>query len=123
MTDSGVTVTGADRLIASMKKAARDLSDLRAVNKAVAQSVAPEASMRAPRRSGALAKSVRGTGTKREARVRSPLVYGNPIHYGWPSRRIVANPFIVDTIDARKDKVADTYEKAVEQEIEQIRGA
>lgn len=123
MTDSGATVRGADRLISSMRKAARDLDDLRAVNKKVAQSIAPEASTRAPVRTGALARSVRGTGTKREARVRSARVYGNPIHYGWPSRRIVANPFITKTIDTRKDEVADTYEKAVEQQISEIRGA
>jgi uncharacterized protein YcsI (UPF0317 family) len=123
VTEEGFTVRGADRLISSMKKAAANLEDLRAVNKAVAQAMAPAASTEAPRRSGKLAKSVRGTGTKREARIRSALVYGNPIHWGWPAHRIVSDPFITDAIDTRNDEVANTYENALEDEIGRIKGA
>lgn len=106
-----------------MKAAAASLEDLRPVNEQVAQTIAPEASGRAPRRTGRLAASLRATGTNREARISSDLVYANPIHFGWPAHNIRAHPFITETIDTRREDVANAYENAVEKEIGRIKGA
>lgn len=71
---------------------------LPAAMKAMVQEVAvPEAREQAPKRSGTLARTVRGRGQQKGAFISAGfkrVPYAGPIHYGWPSRNIEANPFL-----------------------------
>ena len=94
-----VTVVGARELRKALKAVEGGLDDLKATHDKIAQIVAPAGRRGAPRRTGRLAGSVRGSGTKTQAVVRAGgarLPYGGPIHWGWPARNIGAQPFLTD---------------------------
>jgi hypothetical protein len=103
-----------------------DVADLKAAHAAIAQLVVTRALPNAPRRSGALAASVRGAGQAGAAVVRAgraSVPYANPIHWGWPSRHITAQPFLYDAIADSADQIEGTYLAALEQIIQSIEGA
>lgn len=94
-----VTVVGARELRRALKAVEGGLDDLKATHEEIAQVVVPAGRRGAPRRTGRLAGSVRGSGTKTQAVVRAGgarLPYGGPIHWGWPKRHIKAQPFLTD---------------------------
>ena len=68
---AGVRVEGAARLRRELRRAGDDLGDMTAAHRAVANIVAAMAQSTAPRRSGELAATVRGSGTKTRASVRA----------------------------------------------------
>ena len=66
----------------------------------------------APVRTGALAASIRAAAVRTGGRVRvgnASVPYAGPIHFGWPKRRIVPQPFIYDALDPRRGEVAAVY--------------
>jgi hypothetical protein len=94
-----VQVQGARELRKALKQVEGGLEDLKATHERIAQVVTPVGRREAPRRSGRMAGSVRGSGTKTQAVVRAGgarLPYGGPIHWGWPKRHIKAQPFLTD---------------------------
>ena len=93
-----VRVEGADRLRATMRAAGLKLRDLSAVNRRTAAKVVAASAPAAPRRTGALAASVRPQGTQRIAAARSTLIYAPVIHFGWPRHNISPQPFIYDAV-------------------------
>jgi hypothetical protein len=98
-----VRVDGLRRLNRDLRKFAGDASDLKAANAAASATVATAASARAPRRSGRLAASVRGTKRVGGARVLAGgavVPYAGPVHYGWPARDIDGQPFVIDAAQA-----------------------
>lgn len=48
------------------------------------------------------------------ARIYSPSVYGNPIHWGWPSRGIKAHPFIEQAIQEKQEEFVATLEEGLD---------
>lgn len=121
-----VTVEGVDRLVRTLKRAGVDISDLKAAHSAVAAFVAGEAAARAPRRSGALAGSVRGARLQSRARVsagRSSIPYAGPIHWGWPARRISSQPFVSEAAQATEPRWSETYRRDVLAALEKVQGA
>lgn len=94
-----VKVEGARELRKALKSVEGGLDDLKATHDKIAQVVVPVGRRGAPRRTGRLAGSIRGSGTKTQAVVRAGgarLPYGGPIHWGWPKRNIKAQPFLTD---------------------------
>lgn len=117
-------VVGARQLRASLKAAGIGVADLKAAHKAVAEMVAQAAKV--PHRSGRLAASVRPSGTQTAAIVRAGsarVPYANPIHWGWPSRHIKANPFLLDAAERKEQDWTRTYLQALEALINTIEGA
>lgn len=95
-----VEVTNAKQVRAALRRAGSDLEDLKRAHARAAAVVSPLASSSAPRRSGALAGTVRTSGTKTAAIIRagySSVPYAAPIHWGWPRRNIRPNRFIWDS--------------------------
>src|SRR6188508_1995954 len=91
-----VKVEGARQLRATLRKAGDDLGDLQRIHATVSRIVAARAASNAPRVSGALAGSVRGSQAKTRAIVRAGgarVPYAGPIHWGWPRRNIAATLF------------------------------
>lgn len=120
-----VQVRGARQLRASLKKAGRDLQDLKDAHAAVASMVARVAQQRAPKRTGRLASTVRGSGTTTAAIVRAgrkSVPYAGPIHWGWPARGIAAQPFMSNAATGSEGAWLPIYEGAVEDALDQVKG-
>ena len=118
-------VDGARQLRASMKAAGVDLADLNAVNKQTAALVSAKATAGAPRRSGALAATVRPAGTRTAAIVRAgraTVPYANVIEWGWAARNIEAQPFVRDAAHGSEPEWTTFYETAIAKIIDRIRG-
>jgi hypothetical protein len=94
-----VRVEGARELRKALKSVEGGLADLKATHNKIAQVVVPAGKSGVPRRTGRLADSIRGTGTKTASIVRAGgarVPYANPIHWGWPARNIKGQPFLSD---------------------------
>ena len=118
-----IQVDGARQLRASLKRAGLDVQDLKDAHRAVAEMVISRSTP--PRRSGALAASMRAAGTQREAIMRAGrarVPYAGPIHWGWPARHITANRFISDAVARNEDPALDMYLHALETIIDKIEG-
>jgi hypothetical protein len=125
-TEVGVRVEGLATLTRTMRKAGEDLTDLKDANARAAAIVVSAAAGMAPRRSGALAGSIRGTRAVGRARVqagRASVPYAAPIHWGWPARHIAANPFLSDAARATEGKWVPLYLADVQSALDKVRGA
>jgi len=123
VTAGTVRVDGARRLRSTLRRAGVDVADLRAVHAAVVAVVVP--AVRPPIRSGRLAGTVRGSGTTTSAIVRAgyaSVPYAGPIHWGWPSRGIAAQPFLTDAAQATEPAWIGVYWSHVERTIESVSG-
>lgn len=125
MTDTGVRVEGLDNLVRTLKRAGVDISELKDAHARAGEIVAGEAAAIAPRRSGALAGTIRAARQVRRAQVvagRASVPYAAPIHWGWPARNIVAQPFLSDAAQSTETRWVDQYRKDVETALSNVRG-
>ena len=118
-----VRVDGAARLRQTMKAAGLKLRDLSAVNRRTAAKVVQAAAPGTPRRSGALAASVKPSGTQRVASARSNLVYAPVVHYGWPGRGQAAQPWLFEAATATEPEWTGYYEAEIDKLLGTIKGA
>ena len=114
-----VDVKGQAGLARAFRRAGRDdvVVAIREANRAGAELVASAARGRAPRRSGSLAGSIRVSGSERAGMVRvgsARVPYAGPIHFGWPRRNIAPQPFLYDTLDARRAAILKIYEERLD---------
>lgn len=120
-----VTVEGLARFNATMRRAGVKLDDMKAANAQVSTTVAQWASLSAPRRTGALGASVRGTRRQSGARVLgggAAVPYAGVIHWGWPARHIAAQPFISEAAQSTEPVWLAIYELALRGFIAEIQG-
>ena len=104
-----------------LRKALRDFEDgtkdLKVVHAEAAKLV--QLAARAPvGPTGALAASIRSSGTARAGVVRAgkkSVPYAGPIHWGWPKRNIKANPFLSKALESETAEVVDVYEDGISQ--------
>lgn len=118
-----VKVTGAKEFRAAMKRMDGDLSDLSAINKAAAETVAGDARGRAPVLSGTLAGSIRAGATRTRGYVKAGskgIPYAGPIHFGWPRHNIEPQPFVYDALDDRRGEIIDRYEAHIEALVDKV---
>jgi hypothetical protein len=119
-------VDGLRTLRRTLKAAGVSLQDLKDAHAQVANLVVRAAEPAAPRRSGALAATMRGSGTQAAAVVRAgraSVPYAGPIHWGWPARHIKAQPWIYDAAQNSQDQWTGLYLAALEKIIDGIEGA
>lgn len=117
-----VVVEGDKQLALTMRRAADDLTDMRDTHSQVAGKVAVQGRSGAPRVTGLLASSVRGSGAPDAATITAGTVYANPIHWGWSARNIRANPFIADPIRNGQDAIVKRYADEVSRVVHTIHG-
>lgn len=130
MVYSGVQIEGMRSLRSTLRKAGDDLTELKGVNAAAAGIAAGRAQSWAPVRSGALAASVRSSGTKTAGIVRtgnnrksaSGVPYAGPIHWGWPARNIKANPFLSYSAQATEPAWIKLYTDYLDKTVGKIKG-
>jgi hypothetical protein len=87
---------------------------IRGANKKSAErALVPRIRAAAPRRSGALANSVRARATAQRAQIivgtNVKVPYAGPINFGWPLRGIRAQEFIYKSIAAAEKEMLDIY--------------
>ena len=109
-----IIVHGGPELHSALMGLERDLRDMTALNHEVALEVAGRISGAAPRVSGALAGSFRGTGTKDKATVESDLIYAGVIENGWAEHNIDAQHYAAGAVEGSTADVVSTYENGVE---------
>ncbi len=108
-----VSVEGARELRKALKTVGDEAkAGLKDVNLEVAEIVARAAVTKVPSRSGALRETVRAAGAQTRASVKAgfkKVPYAGVIHFGFPARGILPQPFLYDALDARRDEVMDAY--------------
>ncbi len=108
-----VSVDGARELRKALKTVGDEAkAGLKDVNLEVAEIVARAAVTKVPSRSGALRETVRAAGAQTRASVKAgfkKVPYAGVIHFGFPARGILPQPFLYDALDARRDEVMDAY--------------
>ena len=129
MAQPAVRVEGARQLRREFREVGDDMSDLKGLHKSLADMVADRAKQKVPMVSGSLQRSIRGSGTKTAARVRSgnnrksgpsAVPYAGVTHFGWPARDIRPQPFLYDALDDRRREVIDRYEREVRQIVKRV---
>src|SRR5262245_52256252 len=93
-----VEMEGSRELRRTLRAAGDDLTDLKDAHAQVASLVAPRGRSNAPFRTGRLAGTVRGSGTKTAALLRAGFAsvpYAGVREWGWPARNQEATPFLV----------------------------
>lgn len=120
-----VEIEGARRLRSTLRKAGASLSDLKAPNRAAATIVAGHAQSVVPRKTGRLAGTIRPAATQRAGIVRAGykrVPYAGPVHWGWPKRRIKAQPFLARTAKVTEPIWVKEYELVMRASILQVKG-
>lgn len=116
---SAIRVQGAKTVIRELSKLGDEYkSVLKKVHIESADIVARRATVLVPRRTGALAATIRVSARERSGSVKAgkrSVRYAGPIHFGWPNRPneakewyggpIAPNPFLYDALDDRRDDV------------------
>ncbi len=111
----GIRVTGLRDMARDARNTINRLDKgIRGANKkSVERALVPRIKAAAPRRSGALAGSVKGRATAQRAQiiVGTPVKvpYAGPINFGWPLRHIAAQEFIYSSIAAAEKEMLDIY--------------
>lgn len=123
--DWGVKVDGLGRLRRDLRKLGDDLGELKDGNARAAAVVATAAAAAAPHRTGKLATSVRGNRAAGSAVVRAggaATPYAGPIHWGWPSHDIAAQPFISSAAVDTQPVWLPAYEADVAKAVDKLAG-
>ena len=119
-------MVGLARLRRTLKDFEDGVADLKDANAAAAEIVAREAQARAPKRSGALAGTIRGNRAAGKAVVaagKAKVPYAGPIHWGWPARGIPRRPFITDAAAATQTTWLEEYEQNLQRLADRVEGA
>lgn len=125
MQNVGVSVQGAGRLRATLRKAGHDLADLKAAHAAAALIAQHAATGLTPVLTGKLRASVRSSGTKTAAVLRAggaAVPYAAPIHWGWPRRGIAPSLFLSRGAQDSETQWLPVYQAAVDHALDQIKG-
>jgi phage gpG-like protein len=110
-------------LSATLHRAAANLAKLGRQDAAASALVASTARTRAPRRSGALAASVRAEPREGNGAVVAAAPYAAYVEFGVPSRSIPARPFMAGALKATAPAVTDLYADETRRVMSQVKGA
>lgn len=117
----GFKVTGLTKVTRDLEALGLEVDDLKDAFSEIAAEGAEVAAGFAPKRSGALAASIRGNRAKSKAVViaggKRNAPYAGPINYGWPKRGIAPSLFMQKADEAMRPKALDALEAAINQKI------
>jgi hypothetical protein len=122
--DAAVRVDGVRELRAALKRTGVGLGDLKRANAAAAQLVVDAALPFIPTRSGRLRASVRPS-LKAANRARvlaggAAVPYAGPIHWGWPKRKITAQPFVAEAAQRTEAQWLELYRADIARIIDSV---
>lgn len=107
MASTGIEIKGLKEVVRSLERFGVEVSDLKAAFKRIGTIVAEDAKTLAPRKSGALAGSIRPSNTKNKSVVRAgtaKVVYAGVQHYGGYNN-IEPHPFLTDALNQNQGEV------------------
>jgi hypothetical protein len=127
VSEGGVTfqVAGLAELARTMKRAGVDITELKEANTRAAQIVADRGSTLAPKRTGRLAGNIRPAKQVAKARIMAgsaSVPYAGPIHWGWASRNIEANPFLSNAAVETQDEWLAAYLDDIQNALDKVVG-
>jgi hypothetical protein len=114
-----IATRGGPQLVAGLEAIAAGLEHLDEAARVTAELLELDARGRAPKRSGALARSVKGTAHGMKATVGTPVSYGLPVHFGVPSRNQRAQPFLADAVRAQDTAVLAAWARDTQRLIDE----
>src|SRR5574338_46611 len=109
MAARGVEVKGLRAVVRSLEKMGVEAQDLKAAFKRIGTMVATDAKLLAPKKSGALAGSIKPSNTKNKSVVRAgsgKVVYAGVQHYGG-YHNIEPHPFLTGALDKNQHQVIE----------------
>jgi hypothetical protein len=112
-----VEILGLSKLVRDLQALGVEVDELKDAFGSIAAEGARLAASFAPKRSGALAASVRGNRAKAKAVVsagRARVKYAGVQNYGWPAHNIAATNFMQRADEALRPTVVPTLEKSIE---------
>lgn len=117
-----IRIDGSGRLASTLAAAARKLADFATPNSAAARTAASRAKAIAPRRTGALAGSIRATGSRRVGMITAGagLRYARPVH--WGARGVPARPFLSIAAQGTEGSWIKNYETHVDDALDTVKG-
>ena len=121
-----VKVEGLARLERTLKDAGHTLDDLKALHGEVGGVIAEGAAPLVPVKTGALAASVRSSGTPKAAIVRAggaKVPYAGVQEFGWPERNIPPHPALTASLANNEDTIIGLYEREVDETLAKVKGA
>lgn len=114
----GIRVEGLNQLIRALNLTAHEVDDLKDAFQELSQEGARAAAAFAPKRSGALAGSIRGNRAKNKAVISAgrggSVPYAGPINYGWAKRNIRANGFMQRADEQLKPKAVTVLKREID---------
>jgi hypothetical protein len=117
---TAIQIEGLNKVVRDMQRLGVEIDDLKDVFSAIAKEGARLASSFAPKRSGKLAKSVRGNKAKNNAVIiagKKAVPYAAPINYGWRKRNIQPSEFMQDASAALKPRAISMLESGLDRAI------
>lgn len=114
-----ITARGGPALAAGLSGVAAGLDHLDGAARATAELLELDARGRAPKRSGKLAGSIRGTARDGTATVGTPVPYGLPVHFGVPSRNQRGQPFLADAVRAQDSAILAVWARDAQRLIDE----
>lgn len=118
---TGVRIEGLNQVTRALLELGLEVDDLKDAFSRVAREGAIIAADLAPRRSGALAATVRGNRAKNKAVVaagKGRVKYAGVINYGWPKRGIQASSFMQKADEAMRPLALELLEEEINKAIE-----
>lgn len=123
-----VQLAGGARLRRTLRKAGVDLKDFTQLHRRVGNIILPRAVALAPigpERGGHIKNNIRATAAQRHATIRAggkTRPYGPPIHWGWPSHGIKAQPWITQAAQDTEPQWSAEFMTGVTKIIDQVKG-
>lgn len=130
-----VRVYGARNLRRTLTDAGENVTELKDANRAAAETAARASAALAPKLTGALAATIRASGTKTAGIIRAgrkSVPYAGPIHWGWPTRPqplgniyggpIEPQPFLSDGAQSSEGQWLPEYINTVNGIIRRVEG-
>jgi len=118
----GFKVEGLTKVVRNLQSLGLEVDDLKDAFSDIAREGAEVASRFAPRRSGALAGSIRGNRAKSKAVIaagKARVPYAGAINYGWPKRGIAAQGFMQKADAVMRPKALQELENAINRKIKE----
>lgn len=104
----GVEVDGLREVVRSLERLGTEAKDLKDAFKRIGNIVVQDAQARAPKKSGALANSIKASNTKNKSNIRAgtgKVVYAGVQEWGWPRHGIEGSHYLASAVEAKQGEV------------------
>jgi hypothetical protein len=116
-----VRVTGVAETINALNLFVKDIEANQSLNREIGSSLAPKASALAPKRTGALSRSVGFEASAQKATIyagSAAVPYAGVTEYGWPQRGRQARPFLNPAVNNNLGLIVKMYNEKIQKAIQ-----